>query len=173
MDFQLRAATPDDASAIARLYGHYVQNSCFTFEETPPDAAEIAARMAKIHQAGLPYLVATGDDGALLGYAYAGPFHTRAAYRFALENSVYVAPEHQRRGIGTALMQKLIADCTALDYRRMVAVIADSAASVSLHARLGFQPAGILPAIGFKLGRWINITYMLLMLGDTDPLRAP
>lgn len=162
----LRDATPDDAPAIAAIYAPYVRTSCFSFEEVPPAAAEIAARMARVRQAGLPYLVAVDSDGAVIGYAYAGPYHARAAYRFTIENSVYVAADRLREGIGAALMQKLIADSTALGYRRMVAVIADSPASVALHRRLGFQPAGMLPAIGFKLGRWIDVTYMLLTLGD-------
>jgi L-amino acid N-acyltransferase YncA len=162
----LRDATPDDAPAITAIYTPYVRTSCFSFEEVPPSAAEIAARMARIRQAGLPYLVAVDSDAAVIGYAYAGPYHARSAYRFTVENSVYVAADRLREGIGAALMQKLIADCAALGYRRMVAVIADSPASVALHRRLGFQPAGVLPAIGYKLGRWIDVTYMLLTLGD-------
>lgn len=161
----LRDATPQDAAAIARLYAHYVRHDICTFEETPPDQGEITARMQKVHERGLPYLVATDPHGVLTGYAYAGAFHARAAYRFTVENSVYVAHDRHRQGIGAALMQRLIADCAALGYRQMVAVISADG-SIALHRRLGFQPAGVLKSVGFKFGRWIDVTYMQLALPE-------
>jgi phosphinothricin acetyltransferase len=160
----IRDAAPGDAAVIAKLYAHYVLNDICTFEEVPPGPDEIAARVQKTLKAGLPYLLATAPDGALIGYAYAGAFHARAAYRFTVENSVYVAHGFHRQGIGAALMQRLIADCARLDYRQMVAVISDSPASVALHRNLGFQPAGQLTSVGFKFGRWIDVTYMQLAL---------
>ena len=159
----LRDATPQDADAIARLYAHYVLNDICTFEEAPPDRHEIAARMQKIRKAGLPFLVATAPNGVVIGYAYAGAFHARAAYRFTVKNSVYVAQDHHRQGIGAALMQRLIADCAALGYRQMVALIS-AEGSIALHQRLGFRPAGVLKAVGFKFGRWIDVTTMQLEL---------
>jgi phosphinothricin acetyltransferase len=163
--FALRDATLADAPAIARIYGHYVRTTSFTFEEAEPAAAEMAERMGRLLAAGMPYLVAQG--AGIAGYAYAAPFHTRSAYRFTVENSVYVAPDLARQGIGTALMQRLIADCAARGCRQMVARIGDAenTASLALHQRLGFRPAGQLKGVGFKLGRWLDVMEMQLALG--------
>ena len=161
----IRNAQPGDAAAIAVIYGHYVETTTFTFEEMPPDVAEIAARMAKIAAAGLPYLVAE-RAGAVAGYAYAAPFHTRSAYRFTIENSVYVAPDQAGQGLGTALMQRLIADCAARGYRQMIARIGDAQniASLKLHRKLGFRPVGELRAVGLKFGRWLDVVELQLAL---------
>src|SRR3569833_846258 len=105
-------------------------------------------------------------EAMVAGYAYAGLFHPRIGYRFAVENSVYVARDKHRRGIGSALLQRLIQDCTELGYRQMVALIGENAASVAMHARLGFKPAGSLPDIGLKFGRWIDVVQMQLALGE-------
>lgn len=164
----LRDATPDDADAIAALYGHYVRTSPATFEEDPPQAGEIRARLAAISSAGLPWRIALDADGALAGYAYAAQYRTRTAYRYTVENSVYVAPAALCRGIGSALMRDLIARCTHAGYRQMLAVIGDSAneGSIRLHARLGFEMIGVYRAVGFKFGRWIDVVHMQLALGD-------
>ena len=166
MEVFLRDAVPDDSQAIARIYEPYVRTTCFTFEENPPSPDEIASRMRKTREAGLPYHVATGRSGAVVGYAYASLFHTRSAYRYSVENSVYVAVDHTKQGIGATLMDKLIRDCTALGYRQMIAVISDSDASIRLHSRLGFQSVGRLSAVGFKLGRWVDVIEMQLALGS-------
>lgn len=180
--FHLRDATPDDSGAIARIYGHYVRTSCSTFEEVPPEPDEMAARMRKVRQAGLPYHVAEAKGGSVVGYVYASPFHARVGYRYSLENSVYIAADQVRQGIGTALMEHLILRCTALGYRQMVALIGDqeNAASIELHRRLGFKPTGNLSAIGIKFGRWVDVVEMQLALGDgartipaNDPIKMP
>jgi L-amino acid N-acyltransferase YncA len=178
--FHLRDAVPDDSPSIARIYEHYVRTTCFTFEEVPPTPAEIGTRMSKIADAGLPYCVAEGTDGPVIGYAYASSFHARSAYRYSVENSVYVAPDRIGQGIGTALMEQLIRRCSALGCRQMVALIGDkeNGTSVRMHARLGFKPIGTLSAIGLKFGRWVDVFEMQLALGDgsasipiVDPMR--
>jgi phosphinothricin acetyltransferase len=169
----LREADEGDAEAIAALYAHYVRTAPATFEEEPPEAAEIARRMEAIHAAGLPWRVATDRDGALLGYAYAAPYRTRSAYRYTVESSVYVAPQSVGIGLGATLMREVIEHCTGLGYRQMLAVIGDSAntASVALHASLGFAMVGVHRAVGFKFGRWIDVVHMQLALGEGE--RSP
>ena len=177
--FPLRDATPDDMDAVARIYAHYVRTSVYTFEEVPPTAEEMRARLQRVRENGLPWRVAEGSGGAVIGYAYAGPFRARSAYRYTVENSVYVAADQARRGLGSALMRDLIVACTRLGYRQMMAVIGDSAneASIRLHARLGFRAIGNEAAVGFKFGRWIDVVQMQLALGEggsavpvTDPV---
>jgi phosphinothricin acetyltransferase len=167
-EITVRDAGADDAEAIAALYAHYVRTSISTFEEVPPDGAEIAKRIAAVQSAGLPWLVADDLQGALLGYAYAGPYRARSAYRYTLENSVYVSPQTTRLGIGALLMREVIERCARLGFRQMLAVIGDSAnaASIALHASLGFTTVGTHRAIGFKHGRWIDVVHMQLALGD-------
>ncbi|HVJ55058.1 MAG TPA: GNAT family N-acetyltransferase [Aliidongia sp.] len=166
--FHLRDAVAGDAAEFARIYGHYVQTSYYTFEEVPPAPEEMAARLDHIRTAGLPWRVAEARDGAVLGYAYAGRFRARSAYRYTVENSVYVAADRVSRGIGVALMQDLIRECTALGYRQMLAVIGDSAneASIRLHTRLGFRTIGQEVAVGLKFGRWVDVVLMQMALGD-------
>ena len=166
--FQLRDARPDDSAAIAAIYQHYVRTTCFTFEEVPPDANEMASRMRKTRDAGLPYYVAEGRSDTVMGYAYASLFHARSAYRYSVENSVYIASDRTPQGIGNALMQRLISNCTALGYRQMIALIGvdkENPASIGLHSRLGFKPVGTLSAVGWKFGRWIDVVEMQLALG--------
>jgi L-amino acid N-acyltransferase YncA len=165
---QLRDASPDDMPEIARIYAHYVQTSCFTFEEVPPTAEEMKSRLKQVRDRRLPWRVAERREGAVLGYAYAAPFRARSAYRYAVENSVYVAAGEAHRGIGMALMQDLIGECVALGYRQMLAVIGDSAneASIRLHTRLGFRTIGHEVAVGLKFGRWVDVVQMQLALGD-------
>lgn len=169
---RIRPAGAADIAAIQAIYAHHVLTGLASFEEVPPDAAEMARRHEKIIGRGLPYLVAE-DDGGVLGYAYAAPFRDRPAYRYALEDSVYVAPGAVGRGVGAALMAELIVRCEALRYRLMVAVIGDSAnaASIGLHRKMGFAPAGGLASVGFKFGRWVDSVYMCRPLGpgDTTP----
>lgn len=165
----LRPAAAADLAAIQAIYAVYVAESTATFEETLPDLAELAQRREAIVARGLPYLVAEAQ-GAVAGFAYAAPFRLRTAYRYTVEDSIYVRDGMDGRGIGRTLLQAVIDACTALDYRQMIAVIGDSAnaRSIRLHGRLGFQPAGTLAAAGFKFGRWIDSVYMQRPLGDGD-----
>jgi phosphinothricin acetyltransferase len=166
----LRDATQDDAAAIASIYAHYVRTSPATFEETAPDAQEIARRIEAVRSARLPWRLAVDASGEILGYAYASAYRTRSAYRYTLENSVYVPPGLHGFGIGSALMRDLIERCAGLGYRQMLAVIGDSAntASIGLHARLGFTMVGTHRAVGYKFGRWIDVVHMQLALGPGD-----
>jgi len=165
----MRDATSADAAAIAAIYRYYVEQTIVSFEEAAPDEKEIAARMAGVQQAGLPWLVAEAGD-AVIAYAYARPFHTRSAYRFTVENAIYVAPDHARRGLGRALTSEVIARCVAGGYRQMIAVISGDAdgPSVKMHAALGFKPVGFLPSLGLKFGRWIDVIEMQLPLGEGE-----
>ena len=165
--FTLRDASEADAEAIGAIYAHHVLNGLASFEETPPDVSEILRRMKDIWARDLPYLVAE-DGGRLQGYAYAGPFRSRPAYRYTAEDSVYLAPGAQGRGIGTALLAEIVTRCQNLGVRRMIAVIGDSGnlGSIALHRKLGFRDAGILPATGFKLGRWVDTVLMERPLGE-------
>ena len=158
----LRAATAADAEALAAIYGHHVLHGFGTFEEIPPAAAEMDARRLAVVSHGLPYLVAEAGDGRVLGYAYAAPFRARAAYRYTVEDSIYVAPEAQGRGVGRALLAAVLDHCERLGLRQVVAVIGDSAnaGSIGLHRALGFEPAGVGKDVGFKHGRWVDIVWM-------------
>ena len=164
----IRDSRDDDVPAIAALYGHWVAHGLASFELAPPGAEEMARRRAALLAAGYPYLVAEGADGRLLGYAYAGAYRPRPAYRFAVENSVYVAPDAGRGGVGTALLSALIERCAGACFRLIVAVIGDSgnAASIVLHARAGFRHAGMIPAVGWKHGRWVDSVLMTRPLGE-------
>jgi len=157
----IRPSTPEDAPALAAIYRHAVRHGFGTFEEQPPSADEMAARRAAVVAAGLPHLVAE-LDGAVAGFAYAAPFRPRSAYRFTVEDSVYVAPAAVGRGVGKALLSAVIAACEACGKRQMVAVIGDSAnaASIGLHRALGFADAGIGRDLGFKHGRWVDVVWM-------------
>ncbi|MBP2302946.1 GNAT family N-acetyltransferase [Azospirillum picis] len=162
----IRPSADADIPAITTLYAHHVLTGTASFEEVPPDEAEMARRRGEILARGLPYLVAE-CEGRLGGYAYAGLYRTRSAYRFTLENSVYVAAGLHRRGIGRALMDPLIEACEGSGHRRMIAAIGDSAnqGSIALHAACGFRPVGVLPAVGFKFGRWLDSVLMERPLG--------
>ncbi|PTQ10932.1 GNAT family N-acetyltransferase [Sphingomonas oleivorans] len=171
MSFRIRAVTPDDAGAIAAIYAPYVEDTAITFELAPaPDAAEMRRRIASI--AGrFPYLVAE-QDGALLGYAYAGLYRTRPAYRWVVETTVYVAMDAQRRGIGRALYAELLDRLKALGHVAAVGVIAlPNAASVALHEALGFTHAGTQRAIGHKLSQWYDVGFWQVELAEriADP----
>ncbi len=152
----IRAARAGDAAAIAAVYGPHVTDGIVSFELDPPDAAEMARRMAA-GDARHPWLVAE-EDGAVLGYAYASSFRSRAAYDRAVETTVYVAADAQGRGIGRALYGELLARLAGAGFTQAVAVIAlPNDASVRLHERLGFAPIGVNPAVGYKDGRWIDV----------------
>jgi L-amino acid N-acyltransferase YncA len=172
----IRAATADDAEAMAAIYGHHVLNGFGTFETVPPDAGWMDGRRRDVQGFGLPFLVAE-DAGRVLGYAYAGPFRPRPGYRFTVEDSVYVAPDAIGKGVGRAVLTPVLAACEALGLRQVVAVIGDSqnAASIGLHKSLGFEHAGIGKSFGFKHGRWVDIVWMQRSLngGDTRPPDAP
>jgi len=172
----IRDSIAADLGTIRDIYAYHVSHGLASFEEVPPDRAEMERRRADIVARGLPYLVAAMPDGAVAGYAYAAPFRPRSGYRFTLENSVYVAADRQRLGIGRALLTALVPRCTALGYRQMVAVIGDSAnhASIGLHAAAGFAEVGRLRSVGFKLGRWVDSVLMQRELGPGDSvLPAP
>jgi phosphinothricin acetyltransferase len=165
----IRASAPTDVRAIAAIYAHHVRNGLASFEIVPPDDAEVARRRDSILARGLPYLVAELDR-KIVGYAYAAPYRERPAYRYTLEDSVYVEPSAARHGAGRALLDSLIAVCAALGYRQMIAVIGDSAnaASIGLHEACGFARTGLLPSVGFKLGRWVDSVLMQRALGSGD-----
>jgi L-amino acid N-acyltransferase YncA len=174
--FQIRDVTSPDIPAIRAIYAAEVLTGVATFEEVPPTETEMTARIDKISKAGLPYIVAE-RDGEVLGYAYAGPFHTRAAYRSTLENTVYIRPDFHRQGIGRALLAELIARAEAGGYRQMMALITylPDSASVALHSALGFCTMGIAKSVGFKHGSWLDVAYMQRALGaaDTTPPTVP
>ena len=172
-DYTIRPSRDADVPALTAIYGYHVLHGVASFEEVPPDAAEIARRRGEIVKRGLPYLVAE-REGRVIGYCYAGPFRPRVAYRFTVEDSVYVEAGEIGRGLGRVLLEQVIARCSELGYRQMVAVIGgrETVGSIRLHERLGFAPIGVLPAVGFKFGRWIDIILMQRELGpgaDTPP----
>jgi L-amino acid N-acyltransferase YncA len=167
----IRPSREDDVAAIAAIYGYHVLHGLASFEEVPPPVAEIARRRAEIVARGLPYLVAERangtDGGRVIGYCYAGLFRPRAAYRFTLEDSIYIDAAEVGRGVGRALLEPLLHRSTELGYRQMVAVIGgrETVPSIRLHEALGFSHVGALPAVGFKFGRWIDIVLMQRALG--------
>lgn len=165
----IRASEERDIASIAAIYGHHVKHGFGSFEEVPPDTDEMARRRADILAKDFPYLVAE-LDGRVVGYAYASAYRPRIAYRFSVEDSIYVAPDAPRKGIGRALLESLMARCAALGYRQMVAVIGDTqnTGSIALHATLGFRVVGTLPSIGFKHGRWVDSVFMQRPLGSGD-----
>ena len=162
----LRPSEDRDLAAITAIYGHHVLHGVASFEEEPPGLDEMARRRREILARGLPYLVAEGS-GRLLGYCYASLYRTRAAYRFTVEDSIYVDAAEIGRGVGRALLSALIERCAAQGYRQMVAVIggSDQWPSIRLHAALGFARIGVLPAIGFKFGGWVDTVLMQRALG--------
>ncbi len=165
----MRAAVPDDMPAIHAIYAHHVLNGLASFEEQAPPVSELRRRFDEAMAGRLPYLVAD-FGGVVAGYGYCAPYRTRSAYRFALEDSIYVRPDAQGRGVGSALLAELIRQCEALGYRQLVAVIGDSAhaASIGLHASQGFLRVGTLRSVGFKFGRWVDSVIMQRSLGAGD-----
>jgi L-amino acid N-acyltransferase YncA len=166
---RVRPAAPDDFTAIHSIYAHHVLNGLASFEEAPPSAAELRRRYDEVVSQRLPYLVAD-FGGTVAGYGYCALYRARSAYRYSLEDSVYVRPDVQGRGVGSALLGELIRASEALEYRQLIAVIGDSAnvASIALHARLGFLRVGTLRSVGFKFGRWVDSVIMQRVLGAGD-----
>ncbi|MGM3175032.1 GNAT family N-acetyltransferase [Dickeya lacustris] len=160
-------ARADHIAAIRDIYAHHVQHSIATFETEPPDEAEMLQRWRRIHDAGLPWLVATEHD-QVLGYCYLGFYRPRQAYRFTLEDSIYLHPEHLGRGIGKRLLQTALLQAEQRGFRQVIAVVAatPSPASLHLHQALGFQQVGTLQAVGMKQGRWVDTLLLQRMLGD-------
>lgn len=162
----LRPGALADMSAIQPIYARHVLEGLATFEETPPDVDEMARRFRRVTDAGLPWLVAEADGG-IVGYAYAAPYRERSAYRFSVEDSIYLDPAAQGRGLGTRMLERLIVDCEAAGARQMLAVIGDSgnAGSIGVHRRCGFEHVGVLRDVGLKLGRWVDTVLMQRPLG--------
>jgi phosphinothricin acetyltransferase len=163
----IRPVRPADIRDITAIYSHAVEHGTASFEIEPPSEAEMATRQKMLLDGGFPYLVADAG-GVIAGYAYAGPYRPRIAYRYTLEDSVYVHPRAARRGIGRMLLTRLIAEAQARGFRQMVAVIGDSAQipSIELHRALGFSEIGTLGHIGFKHGRWLDSVLMQRALGE-------
>ena len=164
---EIRPATEADLPFVTKIYAHAVLHGTATFELTPPDLAEMTRRYRVLMDGAFPYLVAV-LDGIVVGYAYAGAYRPRPAYRFSVENSIYLDPAIHRRGIGMKLMRRLIDDCETRGYRQMIAVIGDSAntGSIGLHSACGFQMIGTHPNVGLKFGRWLDTVMMQLALGE-------
>ncbi len=165
----VRPAVIADLPAIHMIYAHAVTHGTASFELEPPSKTEMRTRFDALTASGFPYLVAEGD-GRVLGYAYANAYRPRPAYRFTVEDSVYVAPDAQRRGVGQALLTELLRVTEGAGYRQMIAVIGDSAqyASIGLHLRNGFVLSGTLRSVGFKHGRWLDGVLMQRALGEGD-----
>ena len=165
----IRALTLPDIPAVQAIYAHHVLNGLATFEEDPPGVDDVAERVAAVRAKDLPWLVAE-VGGRVLGYAYASPFRPRTAYRFTVEDSVYIAPEAARRGLGKVLLDAVIAECEAMSLRQMIAVIGDSgnAASIGLHRACGFEFKTALDGVGYKFGRWVDVVWMQRSLNGGD-----
>ena len=172
--YWLRPAGVDDVPAITAIYGHYVRTHTATFELDPPDEPEMAARMQSIADAGLPYWVAEKSRG-VVGYCYVAPYRPRPAYRFTVEDSIYMLAHVRRRGIGRALLARLIDESARAGARQMIAVIGDSGneASIRLHAALGFRHVGVLDSVGNKFSRWLDVVFMQRALGPGNATPAP
>ena len=166
----LRDATVHDIPAIQAIYAHHVLHGLASFEEVPPDTDEMRSRFEAVRAAGKPYIVAE-VEGSIAGYGYASSYRARTAYRFTLENSIYVDERMRGRGVGIALLEALVARCRGGPWRQMLAVIGDSAntASIGLHRKAGFREAGVLKHVGYKHGRWVDSVLMQLELSPEDP----
>lgn len=166
----VRKATFADFSAITEIYAHNCLHGTGTFALEAATPQEMMSRWHEIRQMELPYLVAVGDDGGVTGFAYASPFRTRPGYRYGIEDSIYVHPDHQGKGIGKLLLSELITATTDLGYYVMIAVIGDgeNAASIGVHKALGFDETGRLPNAGYKLGRWLDVVFMCRQLRPID-----
>ena len=166
-DVRIRPATTDDIAAITRIYADAVRHGTATFEIEPPEEAEMARRQHALLAKNYPYIVAE-RAGVVAGYGYAGPYHARPAYGWSVEDSIYVAPDFHRQGLGRLLLARLIADAEMRGFRQMIGVIGDSAntASIALHAAAGFRFIGTLQSVGYKHGRWLDTVLMQRPLGN-------
>lgn len=174
----IRNAIPADLPAMTAIYAHHVLHGTGTFEETPPDATEMAARVSKVQDSGWAWLVAeaaAGDPlaGGVVGFAYYAQFRDRSAYRFTAEDAVYVRDDVRGQGVGKLLVEALLTHAAAAGFRQMLAVIGDSenVGSIGLHVSTGFRQAGVLKATGLKFGRWVDVVFMQRALGEGD--RSP
>lgn len=165
----IRAATPADLPVIQSIYAHHVLHGLGSFEEVPPDVEEMRRRFEEVKARGLPFLAAVSGS-IVVGYGYCNLFRTRSAYRYALEDSIYIKDGMFGKGLGKALLSELIGRCSTLGYRQLIAVIGDSgnAGSIQLHASLGFLRSGTLRSTGFKFGRWVDTVTMQRPLGPGD-----
>jgi phosphinothricin acetyltransferase len=165
----VRPARAADLPALQAIYAHHVMHGLASFEEVPPALEEITRRHAEVTERGLPWLVAE-VGGSVAGYGYCAPYRARSAYRYTLEDSIYVRPDAQGKGVGGALLREVLAACEGLGYRQVIAVIGDSAnaASINLHASVGFVRCGMLRSTGFKFGRWVDSVLMQRPLGRGD-----
>lgn len=170
----IRASRESDLSAIQAIYAHAVETGSASFELQPPDTAEMAHRRSGLVNGGYPYFVAEIDQ-AIAGFAYAGPYRTRPAYRFTVESSVYVNPEFHRRGVGSALLQTILAEAETKGFRQIVAVIGDSGntGSIEVHRRAGFDLVGVFRDVGWKHGRWLDTVLMQKSLGEGSVTTPP
>jgi len=170
----VRPAGPGDLAAVHAIYSHAVLHGLASFEEEPPSLDELRRRHQDVTGRGLPWLVAE-LGGAVAGYGYCAPYRARSAYRYALEDSVYVRPDLHGKGVGRAILAELITRCEGLGYRQVVAVIGDSAnaASIQLHAKAGFLRVGTLRSVGFKFNRWVDSVLMQRPLGTGDGTPPP
>jgi L-amino acid N-acyltransferase YncA len=166
-EIAIRPATLADIPAITRIYAHAVNHGTASFELEPPDETEMTRRMKALLDGGFPYIAAE-NGGGLAGYAYAGPYRTRPAYRFTVEDSIYVDPNAQRRGMGRVLLTRLIEEAERRGFRQMIAVIGDSAQapSIEIHRALGFRMVGNFENVGYKFGRWLDSVLMQRELGQ-------
>ena len=169
----LRAARPDDVQAMADIYAHHVLHGTGSFEEVPPDVQEMQQRFEQREAASYPTLIAEQGD-QVAGFAYAGNYKPRSAYRFTVEDSVYVAPGFVGQGVGRRMLDELIAICIRAGYCQMISVIGDSGnqSSIRLHERCGFVPIGTARGLGFKHGKWLDIVYMQRELNRPDQVRV-
>jgi L-amino acid N-acyltransferase YncA len=165
----IRDAEAGDLPAITAIYAHHVLHGTGTFEEEPPDEAEIAARVAKVQEAGCAWLVAE-NEGQIVGYGYFAQIRDRSAYRYTAEDSIYVRDDVRGMGVGKALVQALLHRATERGFRQMIAVIGDSdnVGSIGLHASLGFRQIGVMKAVGMKFGQWVDVVNMQRALGEGE-----
>jgi phosphinothricin acetyltransferase len=172
----IRPATEADLDTITAIYGHAVLNGTASYEYEAPSRAEMGSRYAALMAGSFPYLVAETEAAGVAGYAYAGPFRTRPAYRFTVEDSIYISPDSQGRGVGRLLLEQLIVESAKRGARQMIAVIGDGGvnlASVRLHAAMGFAHCGRIEGSGFKFGRWCDTVLMQRPLNGGTATQPP
>ena len=165
-DVIIRAFSVGDADAVTGIYRHHVLTGTATFEEQAPTTEEMLRRLSGLTTTGFPVLVACTPDDTVSGFAYAGPYKARSAYRYTVENSIYVNPERIREGIGRALLLRLISECRQREYKQILAVIGDSEnkSSIGLHCACGFVHVGTADNLGFKFSRWLDVVFMQFSL---------